>query len=148
MHSFRAEEGFEFGDPHTYEDFSNMPQVREEKTHLLREYFRIKGQQMEYDYDFGDSWRHTITYEGVFDRKRRTQYPKCLNGKGKCPPEDAGGCDAFENFKKIMSNKNHSEYEEFYEWYGGDYNPYEFDRNSAFNDLEHMTDFRDISDDA
>lgn len=136
MHVFRAEEGFKFGDPLMNKDFPDSPQIREEKTNLLKSYFRIKGQKMEYEYDFGDSWGHIITYEGVFDRKQRTQYPKCLNGKGKCPPEDSGGSRGFENFKEIMSDKNHPEYKEFYDWYNGDYNPYEFDKNSAFDGLE------------
>ncbi|CAI2171672.1 11569_t:CDS:2 [Funneliformis geosporum] len=148
MHIFRTQEGFEYGNPHIDINYLDFPEVREEKTSLLKDYFHSKGQIMEYEYDLGDSWEHIITYEGVFDRKQSTQYPKCLRGRGKCPPEDIGGYDGFERFKEIIKDKNHPEYEEFSNWYGesDDYDPNEFHKDSAFNNLELMPDFRDVSD--
>ncbi|RIA95124.1 plasmid pRiA4b ORF-3-like protein [Glomus cerebriforme] len=149
LHVFHAQEGFDIGNPRLNEDFSILPQVRvqEEKTASLKDYFHSKGQKMEYEYDFGDSWVHIITYEGEFDRKVRNQYPKCLKGRGKCPPEDIGGSEEFENFKEIMSDKNHPKHKTSHDWYDGkDYNPDEFDKNTAFDDLEEINDFRDVSD--
>ncbi|CAG8678678.1 16194_t:CDS:2 [Funneliformis caledonium] len=147
-HVFRAQEGFEYGNPHIEINFPGIPKVREEKSNLIKDYFHSKGQIMEYEYDSGDSWEHVITYEGVFDRKQSTQYPKCLRGRGKCPPEDIGSYEGFERFKEIIKDKNHPEYEEFSNWYGesDDYDPNEFDKDSAFNGLELMHDFRDVSD--
>jgi len=48
-----------------------------------------RGQKLEYVYDFGDNWAHTITLTG--NAKERCAVPVCLDGAGRCPPEDCGG---------------------------------------------------------
>ncbi|WIY82934.1 plasmid pRiA4b ORF-3 family protein [Propionimicrobium sp. PCR01-08-3] len=49
------------------------------------------GQRLFYEYDFGDSWWHTIKLEKV--EPWDDDYPDafCLTGKRACPPEDVGG---------------------------------------------------------
>lgn len=48
----------------------------------------------EYEYDFGDSWRHRIACEAISDPEPGARYPirsRCLTGARACPPEDVGG---------------------------------------------------------
>ena len=44
-----------------------------------------------YEYDFGDSWRHSIKLEGIVSEEPGTKYPRCTDGGRACPPEDVGG---------------------------------------------------------
>ena len=47
------------------------------------------GDQLTYDYDFGDNWEHTIVVEEVLDTV--PEQPRCIGGARACPPEDMGG---------------------------------------------------------
>jgi hypothetical protein len=46
---------------------------------------------IEYEYDFGDGWRHEVAFEGRPTAEPGRRYPLCLEGEGTCPPEDVGG---------------------------------------------------------
>ncbi|NQV25856.1 MAG: hypothetical protein HQ518_15970, partial [Rhodopirellula sp.] len=50
-----------------------------------------KGMKLDYMYDFGDSWDHTIKVEAIEQAKPSIAYPRCVTGKRNCPPEDCGG---------------------------------------------------------
>ena len=71
----------------------------------------------EYLYDFGDYWEHEITVEKKIDGKKLIN-PICLEGEGRCPPEDVGGTHGFEEFLEIMKDKSHPERDSYIEWYG------------------------------
>jgi hypothetical protein len=44
-----------------------------------------------YEYDLFDSWRHEIRFEKRLPLDTIQQYPTCISGRGKTPPEDCGG---------------------------------------------------------
>jgi hypothetical protein len=46
---------------------------------------------LKYLYDFGDGWEHTIKIERLTDPEPGTFYPRLIEAKGRCPPEDIGG---------------------------------------------------------
>ncbi len=46
---------------------------------------------IEYTYDFGDDWIHTVTLVKVLSHDITVRYPRCISGKMACPPEDCGG---------------------------------------------------------
>jgi hypothetical protein len=46
---------------------------------------------LKYLYDFGDGWEHTIKVERLFDPEPGILYPRLIEAKGHCPPEDVGG---------------------------------------------------------
>ena len=51
-----------------------------------------KGDQVIYEYDFGDSWIHTLTLEAIHNSANTsTQVPSCIAGERPCPAEDSGG---------------------------------------------------------
>ncbi|MFK5937965.1 MAG: plasmid pRiA4b ORF-3 family protein [Sulfurimonas sp.] len=88
---------------------------------LIEDEFKRKSQKALYIYDFGDHWEHEIVLERSFKPEEGKKYPLCIEAQGNTPPEDVGGVWGFEDFKKIMQDKNHPEYLEMKEWYGSDY---------------------------
>ncbi|WP_113930621.1 plasmid pRiA4b ORF-3 family protein [Bacillus sp. P14.5] len=68
-----------------------------------------------YTYDFGDNWRHEIQVENVI-QDYKVNYPVCTEGEGSAPPEDVGGVPGFEEFIRVISDKNHPENEHMTGW--------------------------------
>lgn len=83
---------------------------------MLSEFFKKEKQQFTYVYDFGDSWEHIITLEKMLPET--CLLPNCLDGEGKCPPEDCGGAGAYQELKKILTDKKHPEYKDYADWLG------------------------------
>lgn len=70
-----------------------------------------------YIYDFGDDWIHDITVEAETDEI--LIYPRCIAGKGACPPEDCGGVWGYENMKMVLAETPRSKDAKMYrEWLG------------------------------
>lgn len=71
---------------------------------------QARKKKFEYTYDFGDSWRHTIKLETMAAQVPDATYPRCVAGKGACPPEDCGGVYGYqclvEKARKIDRQKN------------------------------------------
>jgi len=95
-----------------------------------------------YKYDFGDSWKHLIKFEGVHDKNSRGKYPKCISGERACPPEDVGGEPGYERFLEIIRNPRHEEYKEMVTWAGKKFNPEKFDANKVKFDNPDTVTFR------
>ena len=87
----------------------------------------MDGQSFLYIYDFGDEWRHTITFEGVERRQVGLDYPVCLAGARACPPEDCGGPYGYAEFLEAIQNSKHPEHHSLLEWVGGSFDPEHFD---------------------
>lgn len=98
-----------------FEDFGFHETLNAEELQLF-DIFKKEGQKHTYIYDFGDDWTHKITLEKILDESSDT--PKCLAGKGTCPPEDCGGVWGYEQLKEILMDRDHNEYEEYKEWLG------------------------------
>ncbi len=85
---------------------------------------RFRRRSLEYLYDFGDSWKHTIK----IGRKRKPVegelYPQLIGVTGRCPPEDVGGAHGYDNFLDIVADPDHEEYEETIEWCGCVFDPH------------------------
>lgn len=79
-----------------------------------------------YAYDFGDDWAHVLTHEGIEPAKASLNYPRCLSGARRCPPEDCGGAHSYEEFLKVIANRKHPEHAAMLEWVGGTYDPDDF----------------------
>jgi len=82
----------------------------------------FKNEPIDYIYDFGDYWEHSVRIEKE-TKEERLLHPKCIEGEGTCPPEDVGGIHGFEEFKEIMKDKTHPERESYIEWYGSEFGP-------------------------
>ena len=84
------------------------------KGHTLSEFFP-KYKHMIYTYDMGDNWEHQIQLIRVID-DHDEESPYLLEARGQTPPEDVGGVGGFINFREIMMNPSHPEFEETKEW--------------------------------
>lgn len=101
-------------DPETlqYLDFDKYD-LRQERFVALEDIFSIYD-EVNYMYDFGDGWEHTITLEKVV--KSTTFRATYVEGNGERPPEDVGGITGFENYLWVMANKNDPMHEQLKAW--------------------------------
>jgi len=101
----------------------------------ISKYFKETNQKARYEYDFGDSWIHTVKFEKIIPVSAGEKYPKCITGKMACPPEDCGGIGGYYDMLSILNNPKDEEYDGMIEWLGGKYDPQLFDPNAvSFDD--------------
>ena len=93
----------------------------------LSRHFKAPGDQMIYEYDFGDSWRHSVLLEQIALAEPGVRYPRCIAGARCCPPEDVGGETGYEDFLAAIRDPKHEEHDSYLEWCGGSFDPAEFD---------------------
>lgn len=87
--------------------------ICQERFTALEEIFPTFHEVM-YEYDFGDSWLHTITLEKVVKSKEfRATY---VDGQGERPPEDVGGAGGYEEYLRIMADVKDPEHEHMKAW--------------------------------
>jgi hypothetical protein len=84
-------------------------------------YLHAEGARLKYLYDFGDSWEHEVTFEGVYPAEPRVRYPRCLDGARACPPEDVGGPWGYEEFVESIVDPEHEQHEDMLRWVGGQF---------------------------
>ncbi|MDR0597427.1 MAG: plasmid pRiA4b ORF-3 family protein [Treponema sp.] len=78
-------------------------------------------QKFTYLYDFGDSWKHTITVSKTIPAEDDTGEPSaplCLGGARAGPPEDCGGIWGYEEMLEIVKDPAHAHYKETHDWLG------------------------------
>jgi hypothetical protein len=100
--------------------------VVEEGKKKLSSYFSQQNKKALYEYDFGDSWEHTILLEKILPLDLGKEYPVCLAGERARPPEDCGGIWGYEHLLEIIRDPDNPEYKDRIEWLGGSFDPEEF----------------------
>jgi len=83
--------------------------------------------EFEYEYDFGDGWRHHIRVQHILPATEYNNKPVCLGGENACPPEDVGGPGGFEEFVQVMSDPAHEDHLDLWRWHGGPFDRRGFD---------------------
>ena len=76
---------------------------------------------IQYIYDFGDDWDHSIRIERVNEAAPGMTYPRLLKATGACPPEDVGGAWGYEEFLEALADPDHEQHEDMVRWSGGDF---------------------------
>ncbi|MGH3346530.1 MAG: plasmid pRiA4b ORF-3 family protein [Nocardioides sp.] len=71
------------GDDGTLEDDVRLDQLLAEK-----------GDELWYEYDFGDGWDHKLVVEAMVEEP--PSMARCTGGRMACPPEDCGGIGGYE----------------------------------------------------
>lgn len=92
--------------------------VIDESRVRLREVLPRVGTQFEYLYDFGDSWRHELLLESIVLPDLGAEYPRCLAGERRTPPEDVGGSSGYEDYLEAIADPQHEEHESMLQWRG------------------------------
>lgn len=80
-----------------------------------------------YEYDFGDSWVHTVAVDAVTSAGEPPKRPVCLGGARACPPEDAGGPPGYANLVRVLADRADPEYPDLRRWAGRSFDPERFD---------------------
>lgn len=129
LHDFQIG-GARYSTPTPYDELDD-PSIDDRKVQMQKV---LKGiTTFGYQYDFGDSWQHTVIIEEVAPQP---EHPRgcafVIEGERACPPEDAGGAHQYQEFlDRLAKNPRHKEVKAFLEWAGEDFNPNLFDRHAA-----------------
>lgn len=83
----------------------------------------VATKTLKYLYDFGDGWEHTIKIERLIDPQPGVLYPRLIEAKGHCPPEDVGGPWGYGEFLEAIADPGHERHRELKEWFADDFNP-------------------------
>lgn len=97
----------------------------DERNIALSKYLHAPGNQMWYEYDFGDSWMHEISLEKILQPEHNATYPQILSGAGAIPPEDCGGIGGYAHLLDVLAHTKNPEHKNMLEWLGID-KPEEF----------------------
>jgi len=119
---------FEIGDTQ-YTDFSrgvDPYEFQDSRSVRLSDLVEQGHHCFGYEYDFGDSWRHVIEIENTLPPEEHVRYPRCLDGRRACPPEDCGGVCGYQEMLDALANPDEEEYDERLEWLGEDFDPEKF----------------------
>lgn len=101
----------------------------------------IKGNRkmkFRYEYDFGDGWQHDIEVERVIEREPKVDYPRCIEGRRACPPEDVGGPWGYAEFVAATTDPKHEAHREMKEWFGGRFDPEKFSAVAVNRELRRL----------
>jgi len=135
LHMFRIA-GFVHDDP--MNDVYGEMGAADEANLKLSQLAHHEGQRFTYEYDFGDSWEHTLVVEKIMSGQERLPHPICLKGKHACPPEDVGGVWGYKNFLRAIQDPEHEEHKDYLEWIGGEFDPNAFDLEAINDHLRQM----------
>lgn len=98
----------------------------------LKTLLNRKGDSIKWEYDFGDSWLHTITLEKRRKKDADEGYSvKLVKYKGACPPENCGGIPGYCHLLDVLANPKSPEYLMMKSWVPENFNPKKFDKKSA-----------------
>jgi len=98
----------------------------DERKTRLDQVLLIPSQSLQYEYDFGDGWRHTVTLEEIAHKDDgKDIVPLCIDGARNCPPDNCGGVGGYEEILKAIQNPDDPRFEELASW-AGDYDPEKF----------------------
>lgn len=84
-----------------------------------------------YEYDFGDSWEHTVVVEEVTRTSRGLKFAVCVDGRNACPPEDCGGAGGYAYLLEVLADPDHEDHDRLVQWVGGPFDPTWFDLVAA-----------------
>jgi hypothetical protein len=103
--------------PDADDDLYERKVIDERRQRLLNVLPRV-GTAFRYLYDFGDSWEHDLLVEAILVPDPDKQYPCCIAGERRCPPEDVGGSVGFDEYLEALANPDHEEHESWLRWRG------------------------------
>ena len=95
--------------------------VRDERKFALADLHLSAGSKIEYEYDFGDGWVHSIIVEKTLTQEQLDASGLFVTGKGACPPEDCGGPYGF---MRLLETLKVADKEKLPEWLA-EYDPTE-----------------------
>lgn len=100
----------------------------------LGELLTRKGAKLKYEYDFGDSWMHTIVLESrQAYKKEETPSVVLLDGENACPPEDCQGIMGYKYLLEELAKPGPKDMDNYEEWLMEDFDPTFFNLEASRN---------------
>lgn len=84
--------------------------------HKIDAYITGETSKIEYTYDFGGNWQHTIELEEIIEPVKGFKYPFCVDGARACPPEDCGGVHGYAELLEKLFDPSDPEHEDTRAW--------------------------------
>ncbi len=127
LHHFRIGEQL-YGDPLLMQENFEEMEYEDSTATKISDILPKTGRRFrfEYEYDFGDGWRHEVLFEGCLRAERGGRYPVCVDGARACPPEDVGGTGGYQEYLEAMADPDQERHDEFMGW-RGPFDPETFD---------------------
>jgi len=97
------------------------------------------GDTLPYEYDLGDSWKHSIVLERIETILSKTV--RCIDGSRSCPPEDCGGVHGYQNMIHHLCHPEIDGYFELLEWLGDDYDSEHFNLELVNKNLRKLASY-------
>jgi hypothetical protein len=91
------------------------------------DYLKEPNDHFTYEYDFGDSWNHTITLIKHIPRLPNITLPVVIDGTRACPPEDCGGIWGYQDILKALKQPRSKEGKLYANWRETGLDPERFD---------------------
>lgn len=82
----------------------------------LRDVLAPGTTRIDYTYDFGDNWEHSLIVSDVRAGDPAIPYPRFIAGERDCPPEDCGGIPGFYEMLEARDDPRHPDHAEISEW--------------------------------
>lgn len=90
--------------------------------YCIGELLRKVGDKTTFEYDYGDSWYHTVTLKAISEPDSKPKVA-LIDGKRACPPEDCGGFPGYYELCKAMKKPKSPDTQDLIEWLGSKYDP-------------------------
>lgn len=126
-------DGRQFGRPDPESEFY----VEDDARYRLGTMLIVPGHSMAYEYDMGDSWRHTILLEEILLSDEQNSDARCVAGARACPPEDCGGVPGYQSFLEAILDPFNPRHREMLAWVGHRFDPEAFDIDAVNRLLAH-----------
>jgi hypothetical protein len=84
--------------------------------HRVADVISLARPRYEYEYDFGDGWRHLVTLEDIVPAGPGKKYPRCTAGERAGPPDDCGGPWGYANLLEVLANPDDPDHAASHAW--------------------------------
>jgi hypothetical protein len=109
------------------DEFEGDPPVADEAKIRINQLLSKPGDNLLYEYDFGDSWVHVVMLERIRQSSEAEKGKAvCVAGARACPPEDCGGLGGYYELLKVMKKPKHPEHKSTKELLGRPFKPGHF----------------------
>ena len=135
LHQFEKD-GKNWGIVQLHED--EKDDVVDDGSVTIGDVLKSEGESMNYQYDFGDNWRHEVVLEKMIPVNDVVKIPICFGGARRCPPEDVGGVSGYERFLEVIFEPGHEDFEHYRQWAGNAVHAEEFDLKAVNDVLDRM----------
>ena len=134
LYEFQVGRSIRYGDPNPGWEDEGLRSTEKATLADLIGHARKDG-SFDYIYDFGDHWLHMVTLEATVDSDPDATYPRLIEARGQCPPEDCGGPGGYAHYLQAISDPGHEDHAEMVEWRGPGFDPKFVDEDAIRNAL-------------